>query len=175
MTAAGCCQYRFWYQEEGSDDYYVTPWSSGFTTAGESFSQDIDGLTPGTKYRFWAEAKNSAGESDGIFIRTFWTLEGLLQLEAPNGGTYRAGGRCLICWKADAAVSEVLVEYSTDNGGSWSVIDVVANCDEWRSCRGGSYSWYPPAVSSDECLVRISDTSDPSVFDVSERTFSIVP
>ena len=99
----------------------------------------------------------------------------MLQLEGPNGGTFSAGSRCLICWKADAAVSDVLVEYSTDNGGSWSVIDTVANRDEWRSCRGGHYSWYPPAVSSDECLVRISDTGDPGVFDVSDSMFSIVP
>ena len=172
----GCCQYRFWYHEEGGDHYDVTPWSSEFKTAGESFSQDIDGLTPGTKYYFWAQAKNSAGESDRWApSKSFATLEGLLQLQTPNGGTFSAGSRCLICWKADAAVSDVLVEYSTDNGGSWSVIETVPNGDAWRSYKGGYYSWYPPAVSSDECLVRISDTSDASVFDVSENTFSIVP
>ena len=171
-----CCQYRFWYHEEGGDHYEITPWSSEFKTAGESFSQDIDGLTPGTKYYFWAQVKNSEGESDRWpSSRSFRTLDGLLQLQTPNGGTFSAGSRCLICWKADAAVSDVLVEYSTDNGGSWSVIDTVANGDAWRSYKGGYYSWYPPAVSSDECLVRISDTSDASIFDVSESSFSIVP
>jgi hypothetical protein len=133
-------------------------------------------LTPGAKYYFWAEAKNSEGQSDPwAGIRTFWTLEGLLQLEGPNGGTFSAGRRCLICWKADAAVSDVLVEYSTDNGSSWNVIAIVANRHEWITHKGGHYSWYPPAAASDECLVRISDMSDPSIFDVSERSFSIVP
>ena len=93
---SGCCQYRFWYHEEGSDHHNVTPWSAVFKTADEPFSQAIDGLAPGTKYYFWAQVKNSEGESERwARSESFTTLEGLPQLETPNGGTFSAGSRCL--------------------------------------------------------------------------------
>jgi hypothetical protein len=168
-------QYRFRYCKEGGPDSY-TPWASDFKVAGESFCKDISGLNSGCKYYFSAEVKNSAG-TRWLYGGSLTTLSSLLQLEAPNGGTYRAGSRCLISWKADPTLSSnsVLIEYSTNNGITWNTIGTVANGDEWRSYKGGHHSWQVPAVSSNTCLVRISDTSNPGIWDVSDSTFSIVP
>ena len=57
------------------------------------------------------------------------------------------------------------IEYSTNNGSSWStVISATAN--------DGSYSWIVPGVSSSRCLVRIGET-DGSPRDTSNAVFTI--
>jgi len=169
------CQYRFWYWTQGGGPCIATPWSSDTKSSGESFSQDITGLTEGSRYYFWAQAKNSKGESIWAAAKSFVTLEGLLELVAPNGGQILlAGSTYEISWKADAAVGDVLLEYSTDNGGSWSVIDTAANTELFTGHYGGSYPWVVPSVGSCECLVQVSEVADPGISDVSDDTFCIV-
>jgi len=55
------CQYRFRYRKQGGS-YTETTWT-GSKRTGESFSQTITGLSPGTTYYFAAQVKNSACES----------------------------------------------------------------------------------------------------------------
>jgi len=47
----------------------------------------------------------------------------------------------------------VRLELSTDDGRTWSTIDVVANNSE--------YAWTVPHVSSDFCFVRVVNADDP--------------
>jgi len=59
------CEYRFVYEVEDEPGTLVyTPWTCCVNT-GESFSQDISDLIPGTVYDVWAEAKNSGDCSTG--------------------------------------------------------------------------------------------------------------
>jgi hypothetical protein len=169
----GSCQYAFYYGTGGGG--HVTDWSFDFKNTGESFSVDVTGLTPGTKYYFFAWAQNSAGQGSTVGW-SFTTLTDLLQLEIPKAGhTLIAGSKRVISWKADPIVSEVLIEYSTDNGGSWNTIDTVVNTLLYGGYLGGWYVWDVPPANSTECLMRISDTGDPSIFDMTAGTFSIVP
>lgn len=85
--------------------------------------------------------------------------------------TYPNGGEILdytqsynITWIKNL-VDLVRIEYSTDNGSSWSLIA--------ESVPGNSYSWLIPLIQSNQTLVRISDMSDPSVFDVSNNVFTL--
>jgi len=169
------CQYRFWYWTQGAGPCTATAWSSDTKTNSQSFSQDVTGLIPGSRYYFWAQAKNSAGESLWAAPKSFVTLQGLLELVTPNGGqTLLAGSTYEITWKAEPTIGDVLLEYSTDNGGSWNTIDTAANTELFTGHHGGSYPWVVPAASSCECLVRVSDVSDPTTLDLSDTTFCIV-
>jgi hypothetical protein len=58
-----------------------------------------------------------------------------------------------------------LIEFSTDNGQNWNVVNTVPN--------SGSYSWLVPAVDSKQCLARVSDAIDPTISDTSDGLFTI--
>ena len=91
----------------------------------------------------------------------------MVTVTAPNGGEiWEAGTDHNITWTRQA-VAQVKIEYSTDNGSAWTV--VVASVPSIF----GTYSWTIPNTPSTQCLVRISDVSNPSVNDVSDNTFTI--
>jgi hypothetical protein len=109
----GSCQYRFFYWTPTDGSGGVTDWSFDFKNTGESFSVDVTGLIPGSKYYFFAWAKNSAGQGSTVGW-SFTTLTDLLELVTPKAGHKMvAGSKSVICWKADPIVSKVLIEYST--------------------------------------------------------------
>jgi hypothetical protein len=90
----------------------------------------------------------------------------LLSLLAPNGGeVLNPGGSYTITWSSDTSISEVLVEYSSDNGQSWNQVAVAPNTE--------AYEWLVPAVNSNQCLVRVSNASDTDVVDISDGPLTI--
>jgi len=91
---------------------------------------------------------------------------GTILLIAPNGAEVLAPGSTYpIAWSSTGSISNVLIEYSTDNGQNWNNITTAPNT--------GAYDWLVPAVSSNQCLIRISDASDPSINDVSDSVFTV--
>ena len=92
-----------------------------------------------------------------------------LKLLTPVGGEFFRSGKIYpINWETGGAISDVLIEYSPDNGSSW--IGVAPS----NSGNTGSYDWLVPMVVSKQCLVRISDSLHPEIYDVSARAFEIV-
>jgi Bacterial Ig-like domain (group 3)/FlgD Ig-like domain len=90
---------------------------------------------------------------------------------SPNGGEFWiAGSSHNITWTAsdDAGVSGVDLEYSTNNGGSWT--SIATNLPN-----SGSYAWTVPAVISTAALVRITarDTYGNARQDASDADFTI--
>ncbi|MCZ7612671.1 MAG: T9SS type A sorting domain-containing protein [Ignavibacteriaceae bacterium] len=73
-----------------------------------------------------------------------------------------------ITW-ASQSITNVNIEYSMDNGTNW--ISIISSFP----ASGGSYNWTLPSTPSTQCLVRISDTSNPLLYDVSDNVFTIVP
>ncbi len=71
-----------------------------------------------------------------------------------------------ITWQAVDNIENVSLEYSDADGLAWAVIDPNTPND-------GEYNWTVPDVTSEKCLVRVSDAIDPNVFDVSDDVFTI--
>jgi hypothetical protein len=92
-----------------------------------------------------------------------------VQVTSPNGGEdWDVNSQQNITW-ASTNITNVTIDYSTNNGGVWS--NVVSSVP----AASGSYSWTIPNTPSTECLVRISDASIASRFDISDNIFTIVP
>ncbi len=91
-----------------------------------------------------------------------------IQVESPNGGEiYEGGSSVLIRWKS-VNVQYVTVEFSTNTGANWQVIDD-------RTASTGLLNWNIPAQPSHNCLVRVRDADEPSVSDISDALFIIKP
>jgi photosystem II stability/assembly factor-like uncharacterized protein len=91
-----------------------------------------------------------------------------LSLKYPNGGEIIAGGFPeTIIWK-QRFLQNVNLEFSSDNGFSWSVIanNVPAQQE--------SYTWTPPDSATAQALIRIIDTDTGLLVDSSDASFSII-
>ncbi len=101
-----------------------------------------------------------------ISDNNFVLLRPSIDLISPNGEEEMKGGSTHeITWTSQNLES-VKIEYSLNSGSSWSTI-VSSTPDD------GSYSWTVPLVTSANCIIKISDASDPNVLDQSENVFSI--
>ncbi|WP_179319137.1 GDSL-type esterase/lipase family protein [Winogradskyella helgolandensis] len=99
-----------------------------------------------------------------------YTPQTSLTLKSPNGDEFwQVGKTPEIMWDSTSLSSDIDLEYSIDNGASWSAIATVPYTTN-------SYSWTIPNTPSENCLVRatsslISDTSD-TVFEISSDNTS---
>lgn len=94
---------------------------------------------------------------------------GTVTIFSPNGGeSWGVGSSRQITWSS-SFITNVKIEYSTDNGATWTVITASV------SAGSGSYTWNPiPNTISSNCKIRVSDATNPAFFDVSNVIFSIV-
>jgi flagellar hook assembly protein FlgD len=94
-------------------------------------------------------------------------LANTITVTSPNGGeSWIRGSLYTITWTSTGSVGNVMIEYSTNNGSSWTTVVSSTTND-------GAYSWTVPDTPSNSCKVRISETDgDPN--DTSDSVFSIV-
>ena len=91
----------------------------------------------------------------------------VLAVLSPNGGeVLPAGEETSITWNS-VNVSDIRIEYTTDNGYNWQ--EIIASIPTST----GSYTWTTPNTNSNECRIRITDVSDNNVYDKSDDVFSI--
>jgi hypothetical protein len=81
-----------------------------------------------------------------------------------SGVTWDADDSRSITWTSGGFTGNVVIEYSTDGGSSYTEIETVAN--------SGSKSWTVPNLSSSNSKIKISSASSASIFGVS-ATFTI--
>jgi hypothetical protein len=92
----------------------------------------------------------------------------IITITTPNGGeNLEVDSSFNISWTSENTSGVVQIEYSTDNGSSWS--EVIASMPDT-----GVYPWTVPGTPSDSCLVRITDTAG-SPTDISDSLFVIFP
>ena len=89
-----------------------------------------------------------------------------IQVLDPNGGeVITAGSMYYILWNSQNII-EVKIEYSTNNGVSWlGVVDSMTST--------GIYEWIVPSTLTSQGRVKISDLSNPNIFDLSDGSFTI--
>lgn len=106
-----------------------------------------------------------SGASPEVTAKT--TGGGSAALTSPNGGeVWNDGTYQSITWTSTVADQYVKLQYSTDNGTTWQVIDSMAT-------NNGAYAWQVPNAPSNQCLVKISDTLEEKFEDVSDAVFTI--
>ncbi len=123
-----------------------------------------------TKYPY----QTHQGESDAFVAKLSSFPPLSLTLTSPNGGERLAAGeKKTITWTSTggpmagpAALSHVKLQYSTNHGLTYSTITSPTP-------NQGSYSWTVPQVSSNLCVVRISDTGSTGISDTSDTAFTI--
>jgi len=96
----------------------------------------------------------------------------LVAVTAPNGGeSWYRGTTQNITWTASDAsgVAGIALEYSTNNGGTWTSIATGEAND-------GAYAWTVPAVATTQALVRLTatDAHGNAASDESDAVFTIV-
>jgi poly(3-hydroxybutyrate) depolymerase len=90
-----------------------------------------------------------------------------LTLLFPVGGDSLAGGVSQNITWTSTNVTGAKIELSTDAGSSWSTVAAAA------AAASGSFKWSVPNISSNQCLIKVSDTSNASLFSQSLNTFTI--
>jgi hypothetical protein len=102
--------------------------------------------------------------SDAVFSIV---LPPAITVTSPNGAeNWETDSLHDITWTSQGIVGEVKIEYSTNNGTSWTtIISTTAN--------DGIHAWTVPDTPSNNCLVRVSETDGDPV-DTSNAIFSIV-
>jgi RHS repeat-associated protein len=103
-------------------------------------------------------------QSDAVFT----ILATTFMVVSPNGGEkWEVKSTKSIIWTTVGIVGNVKIDYSINNGSTWtSIISSTAN--------DGIHTWTVPNVYSSNCLVRVAEL-DGSPSDVSNAIFSIVP
>jgi hypothetical protein len=115
-------------------------------------------------------APNRWGTQDMSTLRTVVTPETeSITVLAPDGaGALTAGTSTTIRWQSEGSIAQVLIEFSIDNGATWSSV-YPAN-----QGNTGQYTWLVPLVDSAACLVRVSNADRLAVSDTSNQAFPIV-
>ncbi|MGB8317538.1 MAG: Ser-Thr-rich GPI-anchored membrane family protein, partial [Ignavibacteriaceae bacterium] len=114
-----------------------------------------------------SDSSNSSVSDESINVFTISTkTTPTISVSSPKGGeNWQVGSSHNITWTSND-VSNVKIEYSTNNGTNW--IGIVSSTSS-----DGSYSWTIPNTPSTNCKVKITDVSNSSVNNQSNNVFTI--
>lgn len=172
---------EYWFTSN-TNVYYTgdqgTNWSTSFTGSAALYHLHFKGLG-GQNVVGYAVGAN------GYLVKYFrGPVTPQVVVVSPNGGeNWPVGSTRQIVWNAQA-IQNVKLEYSTNNGSTWNYIATVpalskSRIDENSETESvnrdllGVYNWTIPNTPSNQCLVKVSDASNPAVFDVSDNVFTI--
>jgi len=157
----GVTGYRVYRSTGGSYSLAGTSMATGFADLG---------LASSTTYTYQVTAVDAAGNESAASTVSATTKVGTLgvTVTSPNGGeSWTAGTSRSITWTS-AGLTSLRLEYSLDNGATWTVIHSNVAASE------GVYAWTLPSTTSTAARVRISDAMGSPTRDTSDGTFSII-
>lgn len=100
-----------------------------------------------------------------------WAQAPSVTVLTPNGGEVWSGATTQNITWSSVNISNVVIEYSTNNGSNW------INITTWPAS-AQTYAWVVPGagpLGSNQCLVRIYDALNTVVVDQSNNNFTIPP
>ncbi len=109
-------------------------------------------------------------ENPEIFSQSEKPIEirGAMTLLSPAGGeTWQVGTRHAISWDTVGTIAQVRLEYSSDDFTSDSQIIMPALANK------GIYYWEVPPITNPEIKIRVTDTSNPEVYDISRSALKL--
>ena len=117
--------------------------------------------------RITTDDKAASSVSSGFF-NVFNTGAKTLALSKPNGGEVLYVNESFRVEWVSNGITSIKIEFSLNNGTTWNPIILTYPADS------SYYVWNPiPNSPSTQCLLRITDVSDPTVTDKSKSVFSI--
>jgi hypothetical protein len=118
------------------------------TSAGLNLSRQPQMLSVGGKhFLLWRE---NTGQ---MFLGIATDVCGSLSILSPNGGeSWTAGESHNITWSSSGTVGSVNIDYSANNGASWT--SIVRSTDN-----DGIHPWTVPNTPSSTCVMRVQDVS----------------
>jgi len=164
---------RIEYSKDGGETWVYPPIANSYSNPPHGQQGSYDWTIPdsiGNNLRVKITALNDP-DVKAISSRPF-TIKGKLTLIAPNGRDiwYVNETNRKVRWQATGSIETVRIELSKNNGGTW--IELISNAPAGPGAGEYTLLSVPDAIS-DQCLIRISDTKDPEVKDVSDEVFSI--
>ena len=132
---------------------------------GANWTQQASGIAQAIRGLYFIDGNTGWAVGDGGKILKYSGKS--ITVTSPNGGeNWKVGTTQNITWTS-SNVTNVKLEYSIDNGTSWT--QIVAS----TAASAGSYSWTVPNEPSTNCKVRVSDAGDATVTDQSNAVFTI--
>ncbi|MGB1031240.1 MAG: hypothetical protein ACPGWM_01435, partial [Flavobacteriales bacterium] len=105
----------------------------------------------------------------GLILAVFIVHSQTITITSPNGGEVWEG--CTtenITWTDSGTSNFYSIDYSVDNGSSWTSIATFYNTTS------GSYTWTIPNIQSTQALIRVQDSNNALVEDISNVPFSMI-
>lgn len=168
-----------WCCELALNIYEIFPSIPKMLTIGDTLSWDI-----------WYNDSDNLHQENNKFVRdcqTGWQYSGAadtnanfmgnlilagefsyIKLNSPNGGEFwQVDSLKTIAWSSHNITGNVKIEISTNSGTTWQ--PVIASTPN-----SGSFPWRPLAnLVSNQCLIKITSLTDPTISDQSDATFII--
>jgi hypothetical protein len=151
-----------------------------YTTDNGLLWSTIIANTPSDGYYTWTQVPASSSTNCRIkisdaednfpydFSNAVFTIapEPEITVISPNGGeSLRSGSNTSIKWTS-TNISDVKLEYTTNNGASWKTITNSTPSD-------GIFEWDVDSINSNLCRIKISDVQDSQPSDISDNNFAI--
>lgn len=158
--------------QSGYSNQKSPSWRNFNTVVSTALKMDFDAseFPSGTMIRFTALSINKRGETSLMAeAKPPPPMPPDLYLVSPNGSeTFHQGSTHSILWNS-VSIDNIKIDYTTEFPYSW--IEITPETPG----PSGLFSWVIPSVESSDCLVRISDESNPLISDSSDAVFSIIP
>jgi hypothetical protein len=109
----------------------------------------------------------SNGTPEGSYMGCYPATAGTITLRTPNGGeTWNGMQNNDITWESTGDFAGINIYYSVDSGATYTQIATNESND-------GSYTWFVPALSTDEARVKITGLPGESISSESAADFTI--